>query len=472
MSIRLRIVRADAGIQDIDLPFGTYVIGRDAGDIVLNDPLASGSHARIDAHPRGVTVTDLGSSNGTFDPEGRPISARTTTSIQLDQSIRIGNSYVTLTGFLAPAGGTVLVPSSPMPMAAAPIAAAPQFVQPRRGTPNTGVKPRGSQTGLILALIGVVLAAAAVGSYFAFRGVSSKKSGSVAKEDKDGVEVRGGASATGKYIPESATIVGGVDLAGVQGSKMWKEHVKGLVERSGKETVDAMTACKLGLDKWKSVTFGFTPDGGNDKVAIVVVAEGLGKKENLECAFGKLKEKMGTGPWTVKEEGTLLSGDGDIGYVVDDNTLVAASKAWAAEVGKLTKGEGKSVLDGAIKDIIGRADTGKHVWLAGILPESIAGQAREQLGAVPRDVAGHLDFSRGVATQVSIGVASKDEAESVKTKVEALFNSFKGIATAEGVSEDALGSVKFGTEGSAFTFEAKATDEDIAKSIAWFLPTL
>ena len=39
------------------------------------------------------------------------------------------------------------------------------------------------------------------------------------------VGCKGGGAATGKYIPEAATIVGGVDLAGVQDSKLWKDHI-------------------------------------------------------------------------------------------------------------------------------------------------------------------------------------------------------------------------------------------------------
>jgi hypothetical protein len=288
------------------------------------------------------------------------------------------------------------------------------------------------------------------------------------------VGCKGGASAGGKFIPEAATVVGGIDLAGIQSSKLWKDHLKGVVESKGKEQLDAMAACNLGLDKWKSVTFGTTAEGDDEKMAAVVIADGIGKKENLDCAFNKLKEKEGKDPWTVKEDGKLLELEkGAIAYVVDDNTIAVGGKAWAADVQKLTKGEGKSVFDGEMKDLIGRADTGKQIWFAGKLPDSVGGMAKEQLGAAPKDVAGFVDFSSGIAMQASVGVATKEEAEAAKTKIEGLYNGMaKDLAKAQGASEDMLNSVKFGTDGTTFTVEMKASDDDVAKGMEKVKPMM
>jgi len=286
------------------------------------------------------------------------------------------------------------------------------------------------------------------------------------------VGCKGGAAAGGKYIPEAANVVGGIDLAGIQSTKLWTDHLKGMVESKGKDQLDAMAACNLGLDKWKSVTIGASNDFDNDKMALVVVADGIGKKENLECAFTKMKEKEGTDPWTVKEDGKVLemAKDGTVAYVVDDNTLAVAGKAWASDVQKLTKGEGKSVFDGEMKDLIGRADRGKQVWFAGKLPDAVGAMAKEQLGATPKDVAGYVDFSSGIAMQASVGVGTKEEAESVKTKVEALFALVKDQAKSAGASEGTINSVKFGTDGAALTVEAKANDDDVKASMEKLKP--
>jgi len=274
---------------------------------------------------------------------------------------------------------------------------------------------------------------------------------------------KGGGGDAAKFIPEAATVVGGIDLAAVQGTQSWKDN-KAMIESQGKEQLDAMAACNLGLDKWKSVTFGVDPAGGDEKMAAVIVADGLGKKENLDCAAGKIKEQNGgKDPWTAENEGkTLKMEDGNVAYVVDDNTVVLAGKAWAADVEKLTKGEGKSAFDGALKDVIGRTDTGKHVWFAGKLPDDAKGAAKA-LGDVgePQDVAGWLDLSGGVELWVAIGFKSSDEATKAKEAGEKQFEAVKGMAGQFGVPQGVIDSVKFDTKDSAATVTAKASDADL-----------
>lgn len=190
MSISLRITHANGDIRDISLAFGSYVISRDAGDIVLNDPLASSAHARLDAHPRGVTVTDLGSRNGTFDPQGRPMTGPV--SLQLDESVRIGGSYVTLTAFLAPAGGTVLGPASPSSPQAAMLPAPGIGGLPPGGAVGPSAPPSGGSSrvrskarpiGPVIALaVSAVLIAVGAAAYLLSSGTRSKLSGSVPKD--------------------------------------------------------------------------------------------------------------------------------------------------------------------------------------------------------------------------------------------------------------------------------------------------
>jgi hypothetical protein len=274
---------------------------------------------------------------------------------------------------------------------------------------------------------------------------------------------KGGGGDAAKFIPEAATVVGGADLAGLQGTQSWKDN-KAMVESQGKEVLDAMSGCNLGLDKWKSVTVGFDPAGGNEKMAAVVVADGVGKKENLDCAAGKIKEKNGgKDPWTAENEGkTLKMEDGGVAYVIDDNTVVVAGKAWAADVEKLTKGEGKSAFDGPLKDVIGRTDTSKHVWFAGKLPDDAKGMAK-MLGDVgePQDVAGWLDMSGGVEVWAAIGFKSSDEATKAKEAGEKQFEAFKGMAGQFGVPQAVVDSVKFDTKDSAATVTAKISDADL-----------
>ncbi|MEX1365535.1 MAG: hypothetical protein AB1Z98_20575 [Nannocystaceae bacterium] len=273
---------------------------------------------------------------------------------------------------------------------------------------------------------------------------------------------KGGGGDAAKFIPEAATVVGGVDLAGLQGTQSWKDN-KAMVEAQGKEALDAMNKCNLGLDKWKSVTFGVDPNG-DEKMAAVIVADGLGKKENLDCAAAEIKKTNGDkDPWTSEEEGKLLKmEDGNVGYVIDDNTVVIASKAWAEDVKRLTTGEGKSAFDGALKDVIGRTDTGKHIWFAGKLPEEAKGAAK-MAGDIgdPQDVAGWMDMGSGLELFVAVGLKDSDQAGKAKETLSAQFEGMKAMAGQFGIPQGVVDSVKFDTKDTAVTVSAKASDEDM-----------
>jgi pSer/pThr/pTyr-binding forkhead associated (FHA) protein len=59
----------------LDLP--TTIIGREEGDVIINDPETSRRHARLDIHPDGtVWLSDLASTNGT-SLQGTPITEPT-----------------------------------------------------------------------------------------------------------------------------------------------------------------------------------------------------------------------------------------------------------------------------------------------------------------------------------------------------------------------------------------------------------
>lgn len=67
-TLRLAQLLEGGGLGEIfPLRSGENVVGREAGDVTFPaDRYVSGRHARIDVGPEGASVTDLGSSNGTF----------------------------------------------------------------------------------------------------------------------------------------------------------------------------------------------------------------------------------------------------------------------------------------------------------------------------------------------------------------------------------------------------------------------
>ncbi|MBL8941534.1 MAG: hypothetical protein JNK45_00235 [Myxococcales bacterium] len=270
---------------------------------------------------------------------------------------------------------------------------------------------------------------------------------------------KGGGADSAKLIPDAATVVGGVDVAGLVKSELYTTN-KDLIEKGeGKEMLDAATACNLGLDKWKSVAFGMDPT--KQAYAAVVNADGIGKEENLTCIHGKIKEKSGTEPWKVEEKDgkkVLTMQDGGVGYIVNEGSIVLASKDWAAGVKDLIDGKGKSVFDGSLKEVIGRADTGKTIWVAGTLPaEMLKGSPAD--GA--KDAAGSIDLSSGVALAASVGFADAAAATAKKDELQKQFDGMKAMAGTVGVPQSVVDSVKIDASGNAVTVAVKATNDDI-----------
>jgi energy-coupling factor transporter ATP-binding protein EcfA2 len=274
---------------------------------------------------------------------------------------------------------------------------------------------------------------------------------------------KGGGSDSVKLIPEAATAVGGVDMKAVVASKLWTDNKALLESGQNKEMMDAATACNLGTDKWKSVAFGM--DMTKEQFAVVISADGIGKDENLNCVAGKIKEKSGKDPWKLedkdgKKQLTMEGEKGEVGYVVNENTLVVTSKDWAAAVKELVDGKGKSAFDGSLKDVIGRADMGKAVWFAGTIP---AEMTKEGPAAGAKDAAGSVDLSSGLGVQASVGFASADEAKKKAEELQKMFDGVKGSATGMGVPQTAVDSVKIEAKDAAVHFTATMSAEDVKK---------
>jgi hypothetical protein len=70
------------------------VIGRDVGDIALMDPQVSGRHAELRFHAGKLVFNDLGSTNGSFLPNGQRVSG--SVELGIGNAVRLGQSTITV----------------------------------------------------------------------------------------------------------------------------------------------------------------------------------------------------------------------------------------------------------------------------------------------------------------------------------------------------------------------------------------
>ncbi len=78
------------GAETLELPFGTVTLGRgEENQIVIHDPSISGEHARLEARAESLSITDLGSTNGTF-VNRRQLSENETAQLTEGMSLTLG----------------------------------------------------------------------------------------------------------------------------------------------------------------------------------------------------------------------------------------------------------------------------------------------------------------------------------------------------------------------------------------------
>jgi hypothetical protein len=238
---------------------------------------------------------------------------------------------------------------------------------------------------------------------------------------------------------------------------LWTDIVKPKLDSEGGDEVKKLEKCNLGPDKFSRVTIAAT--GKDDgEVVVVVEGDGIGKKDNLDC-IAKEDEKI-----TVEEDGKVvkLGGDEATGYVVNDGMIVVAGSDWTTVVKELVDGKGKSAKDGgALKDLLGRADTGKAIWFAGTVPaeanQMLSGMAG---GGTVKDGTGSLDLSSGAALQVSLGLDSEDSAKKAKEAADLQITAMKEKG-GNMVPKSVTDSAKVEADGSVLKAEVSISDEDL-----------
>jgi S-DNA-T family DNA segregation ATPase FtsK/SpoIIIE len=106
-TVRLAVVGGPAAGAEFELPDGEHLLGRDPQhcDITIDDPSISARHARLTVNRSGITLTDVGSSNGTA-VNGKGVSPGVAQAIAPRDVIRCGRS---LLSFEATAKGRVRV---------------------------------------------------------------------------------------------------------------------------------------------------------------------------------------------------------------------------------------------------------------------------------------------------------------------------------------------------------------------------
>jgi hypothetical protein len=115
---RLVLVWGDATISHEIPDKGSWVVGRgEEATLRVSHHSVSRLHARLIASPEGLSVEDLGSSNGTF-VAGKRIAKGAVTPVPVGTLVEIGSALLLFQGPAPAAAPTSGAPSSPDPVMA------------------------------------------------------------------------------------------------------------------------------------------------------------------------------------------------------------------------------------------------------------------------------------------------------------------------------------------------------------------
>lgn len=269
---------------------------------------------------------------------------------------------------------------------------------------------------------------------------------------------KGGRGKLEELVPDGATAIASVDLKALASSELY-ENMRGKLDAlpESKAAIDSLRdKCSLDIDKAEAYVVGMDVLGQNFLFAVRMPK--VGTKDALACAIDTLpgKEKAGVTLGEADGKPTLDVGGGmGKGWALDDDTLVITSKGWTDAVTSRTKGEGKSAVDGNLKDAIALADRGRTMWMAGELPPLLAPQLDKPPIKGLQRAAASIAVGSDFDMVVSGGFGDEAAASAAKEALQTGFDAAKAMAVEQGLPQSAVDSVAFELDGKVLRVKAK-----------------
>jgi hypothetical protein len=219
-------------------------------------------------------------------------------------------------------------------------------------------------------------------------------------------------------IPVDSEIVGGLDVAGLMKSGLWKQYIEPQMQKADVQAKMNEFKNMCGIDPTKaltSVSFGVknvqsAPEG-------VVIAHGVQKTKLLAC-FDKQK--------SMKKGDVEMTRDGDTIFIkdktgqpfalqfTDENTAVMAfgPNATKAGMAKYVAGGSPLKTSKAFMEMYGKLNTGDTLWALvngqGKLLDNFAA-----IGAKPTAAFGTLNVANDLTMSIRLRLASPTEAKNL-----------------------------------------------------------
>jgi len=269
-----------------------------------------------------------------------------------------------------------------------------------------------------------------------------------------------------KYMPEDATIVLVVDVAGARGSDLFKKAMNKLMA-SGAPGIDQMKAS--GIDPataFDTLAVGGVGDLDHlDPDGMVVVCEGAA----VPKVVAEMSKAKAGAVKSEKYRGVKYWSAGDGAFAVIHKRLFIAKPANMHHAIDLAQGRGRNAARSAkaatLRAVIAATDTRHHVWAAAVLPPEASKEAKAAAGIEMKGVSFGATLSSSLRLEVRILVGDAASA----TKAVGLINTQLPAVTQQlgqmGLASAAK-SVSVVADGATIKASVSLTEAEIKSLIA------
>lgn len=229
--------------------------------------------------------------------------------------------------------------------------------------------------------------------------------------------------------------------------------------------MDVVRACLGRLEAFERLAIGWDDQG---HAAVVGRAKGLGTEAMWTCLRDQTKQRgkpfeleltktpRGEGPQLRESDGE------DLGYFVDDDTVVLLSREWDAEVSPRLRGEGTPALEGQLAPAAGRVSRDAPLWLVGRVSEKTArGMAGSPTAGVT-DLALSITLPDGDLQLHFDGDAGEPaDATRVRDELTTQLESIRSVLPVMGLPASVGPKIAFETEGDLVSLRLLLTREEL-----------
>jgi hypothetical protein len=279
------------------------------------------------------------------------------------------------------------------------------------------------------------------------------------------------ASPTGdRLLPDDATLLVGVDVAGVLESKLFGVYAPQLPPSLLGLGLGSV-ALDCGIDPLKLRPTLLVGTDGEHAIG-VFTGDGVGDETRLICAANAMSARGGDGFIVVERTG--LRGVWDdhkvVATVVDPRTVAFAVGPWVNKLADRLEFKGVAAMDGPVAPLFERPDRGAHLWVAGRIPTPRAAELAPSIGAEPHDIVLQLDLKSGFLLKVDIGFGTPEQIKKIEPSVTNAASTMRAFGPMMGFSQKTTDSMVLAVAGTEVRFAMQMPTDELLTLLKKTLP--